>query len=373
MRTLRFILQKEFRQIFRDKTILRMIFIMPLMQLLVLPWAADYEIRNINLAVVDHDHTTYSADLIHKIGASGYFRLVHYDNSYKGALQHVEKNNADLILEIPPAFERTIVRENEAGLFLAVNAINGVKANLGAAYLRTILQDYNSALRLRWIQFPRIPAEPTIDIRPINWFNPLQDYKIFMVPGILVVLLTLVGSFLSALNIVKEKEVGNIEQINVTPIKKYHFILGKLIPFWVMGLFMMTIGLLVSWIAYGIIPAGSYGTIYLFAMLYLAALLGLGLLVSTISSTQQQAMLISFFLMMVFILLGGLYTPIESMPAWARALTRLNPVSYFIEVMRLVIMKGTSLVDLRGHFLIMGLFAVVLNSWAVWSYRKRGA
>lgn len=371
MRTLKFLLQKEFRQIFRDPSILRMILIMPVIQLMVLPWAADYEVKNIKLAVTDQDHSEYSRQLINKITASGYFILTDYSASYAGALQQIEKDEADVVLQIPAKFEKDLVKQNEASLFLAINAINGVKANLGGAYLRTIIQDYNRQVRTEWIQFPRFSPETQIEITSSNWFNPLMNYKYFMVPGILVILLTLVGTNLASVNIVKEKEIGTIEQINVTPVKKYHFILGKLIPFWILGLAVLTIGLLISRLAYGIIPAGSFLTIYVFAALYLFAVLGLGLLLSTYSVNQQQAMLLSFFLMMIFILLGGLYTSIDSMPEWAKWITRFNPVSYFIDVMRMVILKGSGLADIKHHLLVMTGFAVVFNGWAVLSYRKR--
>ena len=371
MRTLRFLLQKEFRQIFRDPSILRIIFVMPMIQLLILPWAADYEVKDIRLAVVDHDHSDYSRQLVAKITSSGYFILEDYTSSYKTAVSGIEKDKADLILEIPVSFEKDLVKEDEARLFIAVNAINGTKANLGGAYLRSIIQDYNREVRTDWIQFPRFSPETTIEVTSSNWFNPLMNYKYFMVPGILVILITMVGSFLAALNIVKEKEIGTIEQINVTPVKKHQFILGKLIPFWVLGMLILSIGLLISRIAYGIVPAGSLLTIYSFAAVYLLAVLGLGLLVSTYTSTQQQAMLISFFMMMVFILLGGLYTSVDSMPHWAQMITKVNPVSYFIDVMRLVVLKGSGLSDIKTHLLTVLGFAVVFNGWAIISYRKR--
>jgi ABC-2 type transport system permease protein len=371
MRKLRFLLQKEFRQVFRDTSILRIIFVMPMIQLLILPWAADYEVKDINLSVVDHDHSAYSQKLISKITASGYFRLQDYTASYQTALHDIEGDKADLILEIPASFEKQLVKEDQAALFLAVNAINGTKANLGSAYLKSIIHDYNSEVRTKWIQFPRFSPETDIEITSSNWFNPLMNYKFFMVPGILVILVTMVGSFLAALNIVKEKEIGTIEQINVTPIKKYQFILGKLIPFWVLGLIVLTIGMIISRLAYGIIPAGSLLTIYVFAAVYLLAVLGLGLLVSTFTGTQQQAMLISFFMMMVFILLGGLYTSIDSMPKWAQMITKVNPVSYFIDVMRMVVLKGSSLSDIKNHLFIVLGFAVLFNGWAVINYRKR--
>src|SRR3954463_16703582 len=248
MRTLRFLLQKEFRQIFRDPSIIRIIFMMPSIQLLILPWAADYEVKNIQLSVVDHDHSQYSRQLVNKITASGYFRLQDYSGSYNNALQQVEHDESDLVLEIPADFEKKLVKENESTLFMAINAINGVKANLGGAYLRSIIQDYNREVRLKWIQLPRFNPELQVEVASSNWFNPSMNYKYFMVPGILVVLVTMVGSFLASLNIVREKEIGTIEQINVTPVKKYHFILGKLVPFWILGMIVLTIGMFISWL-----------------------------------------------------------------------------------------------------------------------------
>ncbi len=371
MRALKFLLQKEFRQIFRDPAILRMIFMMPVVQLIVLPMAADYEIKDIKISVVDHDHSEYARQLINKITASGYFHLQQYTASYADALKDIEKDESDLILEIPVSFEKDLVKEDESKLFVAVNAINGVKANLGAAYLQSIIRDYNREVRLQWLQLPRFNPELTIETVPSNWFNPNMNYKVFMVPGILVVLVTMVGSFLASLNIVREKEIGTIEQINVTPVKKYQFIIAKLIPFWLLGLLIMSIGFVIARLVYGIVPVGSFVTIYIFAAVYLLAVLGLGLLISTYTATQQQAMLLSFFMMMIFILLSGLYTSIDSMPEWAKWITRLNPVTYFIEVMRMVVLKGSGLSDIRNHiFTVLG-FGIVLNCWAILNYRKR--
>lgn len=371
MRALRILLEKEFRQVFRNPAILRMMFLMPAVQLLVMPLAADYEVKNVRLCIVDYDHSTYSQKLASKITASSYFQLVDYTDSYSKALEYVEKDEADLVLQIPTSFERQLVKEDKSTLFLALNAINGVKANLGGAYLLRIISDFNRDVRLEWVQMPRFSPISQIEIASVNWFNPMMNYRFFMVPGILVILVTMVGAFLSALNIVKEKEIGTIEQINVTPIRKWQFILGKLIPFWVLGLVILTIGLIISWAFYGIVPAGSIFTIYIFAGVYLLSVLGLGLLFSTFANTQQQAMLLSFFMMMIFILLGGLYTSIDSMPEWAQIFTKFNPVAYFIEVMRMVVLKGSSLYDIRYHLGTVFLMGVVLNSFAVWNYRKR--
>lgn len=371
MRVLKILLEKEFRQIFRDPAILRLIFIMPSIQLLILPLAADYEVRNVKIAVVDQDRSSYSRQLVNKISASTYFDLTCYTSSYDDALLEIEKDKADVVLQIPPAFEKELIKEDESKLFMALNAINGVKANLGGVYLRNIINDFNQEVRLEWVQLPRFNPQPMIHVSSINWFNPLLNYQFFMVPGILVILVTMVGSFLSALNIVKEKEIGTIEQINVTPIRKYQFILGKLIPFWVLGLVVLSIGMLLARIFYGIISEGSLFTIYIFAAIYLLSVLGLGLLISTYTETQQQAMLISFFIMMIFILLGGLYTSIDSMPQWAQIFTKFNPVTYFIEVMRMVVLKGSSLYDIRYHIATVAVFGIVLNTWAIINYKKR--
>jgi ABC-2 type transport system permease protein len=371
MRTLKFLLQKEFRQIFRDPSIIRMILVMPVIQLILLPLAANYEVKNIHLAIVDHDHSSYTQQMINKITASGYFQLVGVNSNYTDAMHLIEKDEADIILEIPAQFERTLVKESEAPVFMAVNAINGTKANLGAAYLQNIIRNYNQDVRLQWLQMPRLNDQPRIEITTASWYNPHMSYQLFMVPGILAVLLTMVGAFMTSLNIVKEKEIGTIEQINVTPIKKYHFILGKLIPFWILGLVVLTLGMLVARIVYGITPYGNMLTIYVFAMVYLLAVLGLGLLVSTYANTQQQSMLIAFFLMMIFVLLGGLYTSIDSMPDWAKTITKFNPVAYFISVIRMVVIKGSTLADISRQLLTVAGFAIFLNGWAVLNYKKR--
>lgn len=371
MRALRILLEKEFRQIFRNPAILRLMFMMPSIQLLLLPLAADYEVKQVKICVVDFDRSSYSQRLLSKVTSTDYFQLVDYTDSYDKALHYVENDEADVVLQIPDGFEKQLVKENEVTVFMALNAINGVKANLGGAYLRSIINDFNGEVRIEWLQPHGMNAQPVIGVEAINWYNPLMNYKIYMVPGILVILVTMVGGFLSALNIVKEKEVGTIEQINVTPIHKYQFVLGKLIPFWVLGLVILTIGLVISWLAYGIVPVGSLLTIYIFAAVYLLAVLGMGLGVSTLANNQQQAMLLSFFLMMIFILLGGLYTSIDSMPRWAQVFTWFNPVTYFIEVMRMVVLKGSTLFDIRWHIVIVFLMAIVLNGFAVFNYRKR--
>ncbi len=370
MRTILLLLEKEFRQIFRNKGLAASIVIAPIIQLLILPLAADFEVKNVLIAIVDHDHSAYSQQMVSKITSSGYFTLVAYDGSFKDAVTLVDKDKVDLVLEIPSGFERGLIRESEQKLFIAINAINGVKAGLGGAYLGNIIKDFNNTVRLEWIEPTRYSPRPVIELMSLYWYNPLMKYKLFIVPGLLVLLVTGGSVFLTTINIVREKEIGTIEQINVTPIKKHHFILGKLIPFWILEMGVFSVGLTFAWLVYGILPVGSIGLLYLFLAVYLWAVLGIGLLVSTFSHTQQEAMFVAFFFMMIFNMMSGLFTPINSMPEWAKLITQLNPVTYFVEVMRMVVLKGSGFSDIKVQFFRIMAGAIVINIWAVLNYKK---
>ena len=363
MRTLRYLLEKEFKQIKRDRFLPRIIFLVPLMQLIILPFAANFEMRNINLGLIDNDHSVLSAQLTEKILSSGYFRLTDVSPSYNQAITSIESNQSDLLLEIPAKFEQQLGREGQAEVLIAANAVNGTKGGMGSSYLSQIIQDFNREKGLSG-------GVALSGVRSTNLFNPHLNYKIYMVRAIMVCLLTIIGGFLSALNIVSEKEKGTIEQINVTPVPKTLFLLSKLIPFWIIGFILLTIGAIVAWIVYGLVPVGSMGIIYLFAAVYLIAFTGFGLAISSISSTQQQAMFTAFFFMIIFALLSGLFTPISSMPQWAQDMTLFNPVRYFVEVMRMIYLKGSHFSDLVWHFIVVCLFAAFFNVLAVISYRK---
>ena len=373
MRNLYYILQKEFLLIFRDTTILRLIFIMPVMQLLLIPLAADYEVKHISIAIVDQDHSTDSQRLIQKVGASNYFQVMATPRDYRAATALFERGGADVVLTIPPHFARDLATTNHSSLQLVADAVNGVRAGLGTSYALSLVQQFATQLNAGAMKAAPGSDAPQIEVTSANWYNPHVYYPAFMVPGLLAILVTMVGAFLTSLNIVQEKEAGTIEQINVTPIRKYEFILGKLIPFWVLGMVSITIGILVGRVAFHLWPVGSLLTIYLFAALYLVGVLGIGLFVSTITESQQQATLTSFFFMMIFVLLGGLYTPIESMPNWAQYIAAFNPPAYFVTVVRAVYLKGSGVGDMLPALAKLAGFAVAFNTLAVWNYKKRSA
>lgn len=340
-----------------------MIIAMPIIQLLILPWAATFEQRNISLSVVDNDKSSYSRRLIEKTISSGFFQLTDYSASYDIAMNAMEQNNADLILEIPQDFEKDFVKEHAPTLMLSINAVNGQKAGLGLSYITQIINSYNSDIK-------NSATTGGISVKPYYRYNTTMNYHNFMVPGILVILLTMMGGMLSSMNIVREKEVGTMEQINVTPISKFVFILGKLIPFWVIGLLLLTVGMTIAWLIYGLIPVGHFINIYIFAFFYLLAFTGFGLMISNFASTQQQAMFMIFFFLIIFILLSGLFTPISSMPQWAQTVTFFNPLRYFVEVIRMIYMKGSGFTDILPNLAKITGFVIVFNTLAILSYRK---
>lgn len=372
MRKFLFLLEKEFKQILRNRIILAMIIALPTIQLAILPYAATYEIRHINLAVVDTDHSTFSRALTEKLGGSRYFNLFYAGASYEEALNLVEDGKAHLILEIPSQFEKALRTDGKAEVMVAVDAVDGTMGSIGSSYLNQILQEFSvGLLESGDIAYAaEIAARPQIQIMPQYRYNTQLDYKTYMVPGILVMLLTLVGGILAALNIVSEKEQGTQEQINVSPAPKQFYLLAKVIPFWIIGLVTLAIGLLIARFMYGIVPAGSLLTLYVFAAVYVVAFTGFGLLISVAAKTQQQSMFIAFFFLLIFFLMGGLFTPISSMPYWAQVITWFNPTAYLIDVVRLIVMKGSGFADLLPQFFCICGFALVFNIWAIVNYDK---
>jgi len=370
MRTILFIIQKEFIQVFRNRMMLPIIFILPLVQLIILVNAATFDMKSIKMAVVDLDMSHSSRQLISKFQGSPFFLIKHSSFSYKEAEEEMKKGTADVILHIPSGFEKRLVKEDKGSVQLVINAINGASAGLINAYSMMIIMDYNREILVEWISPAILSSAKNINISTNYWYNPKLNYKTYMVPGILVLLVTIITLMLSGMNVVREKELGTIEQLNVTPIRKIQFIAGKLVPFWIIALFELAFGLIIGKLLFNIPIVGSIWLIFLSAVVYLLVILGFGLLVSTVTNTQQQAMLVSFFFMVIFILMSGLFTSIESMPQWAQMLDKLNPIAYFIKIMRMVMLKGSGFRDISTSFYSLVVYSVFSISLAVWRYRK---
>lgn len=371
MRTIGYIIQKEFKQIFRNKGMLPIIFVLPILQLVILSNAATYEVKNIKFSYVDTDRTTTSRGLIEKFNASTYFDVLANYPTQKQASAAMLAGEVDVILEIPNNFERNLVKDKTATLGISINAIDGAAAGVENVYIQQIIQSFNQEVRVEYMAVsPNMQKPVNITSIPSFWYNTSLDYKTFMVPGILVLLVTMITLFLSGMNIVREKEIGTLEQINVTPIRKGQFIIGKLLPFWIIGMGLLTIGLILAKLIFNTPMLGSILLLYFYTSIYILVILGMGLLISNFTDTQQQAMFIAWFFVVIFILMSGLFTPIESMPRWAQIVTEFNPIRYFVEIMRMVLLKGSGLQDILPQLLKTLAYAVVMNVLAVWSYKK---
>ena len=340
--TLKYLIQKEFIQIRRNSFLPKLIVVFPIMIMCVMPWVMQMEVKNIVVDVVDIDHTVESQRLIQQIAASNYFIFNGQKANYDEALKDIEKGRADVILEI-----------RDGKYLIAANAVNGTKGSMGSAYLSQIV---SGAVKTR--------------VSSLTLYNKGQNYKLFMIPALFAIVVMLMTGFLPTLNIVGEKEAGTIEQMNVTPVSKWAFILSKLIPYWLIALFVITVCLLLAWLVYGITPSGSVWLIYVLAMLLALFFSSFGLIISNYSDTMQQAIFVMWFFVVMILLLSGLFTPTRSMPALAYLTTYINPMHYFIDAMRTVFIRGGTFANVAHQVLALLGIGLFMAAWAVQSYKK---
>ena len=342
---IKYLIQKEFLQIRRNAFLPKLIIMFPIVIMCVMPWVMQMEVKNIVVDVVDIDHTVESQRLVQQIAASNYFIFGGQKATYAEAIKDIEKGRVDVILEI-----------RDGKYLIAANAVNGTKGSMGSAYLSQILRGSSSFL---------LPPSSTTTL-----YNKGQNYKLFMIPALFAIVMMLMTGFLPTLNIVGEKEAGTIEQINVTPVSKWSFILAKLIPYWLIALFVITVCLLLAWLVYGITPAGPVWLIYVLAMLLALFFSSFGLIVSNYSDTMQQAMFVMWFFVVSIMLLSGLFTPTRSMPQWAYLTTYINPMHYFIDAIRTVFIRGGGLHETAHQVLALAGIGTLMGCWAVQSYKK---
>ena len=342
---LKYLIQKEFLQIRRNSFLPKLIVMFPIVIMCVMPWVMQMDVKNVVVDVVDIDHTVESQRLVQQIAASNYFIFGGQKDTYVEAMKDIEKGEADVILEI-----------RDGKYLIAANAVNGTKGAMGSAYLSQIVAS----------QQPMDNSQFSI----LNLYNKGQDYKLFMIPALFAIVMMLMTGFLPTLNIVGEKEAGTIEQINVTPVSKWSFILAKLIPYWLIALFVITVCLLLAWIVYGITPAGPVWLIYVLAMLLALFFSSFGLIVSNYSDTMQQAMFVMWFFVVCIMLLSGLFTPTRSMPQWAYLSTYINPMRYFIDAIRTIFIRGGGLHETAYQVLALAGIGTLMGCWAVQSYKK---
>jgi ABC-2 type transport system permease protein len=347
---------------------LPLLFVLPAFMLLVLVNAATMEMRNRKALICDSDLSPASRRISNAVAASAFFDLERATFSADEAIASIEKGEADVALIIHRGLESDLVLQQPVTLQLLVNAVNSQQAQLSYAYMTQLInRTVGDMLAERTATMPQEPIRTVVSYR----YNPTLNYKFFMLPGILTILITAIVTVLSAMNVVREKETGTIEQINVTPVSKLSFIVSKLFPFWLIGLVELALGLALGRLFYNVPIEGSIALVFGMSAVYMTGLLGLGLFISTFAQTMQQATFINFFFLLIFILMSGIFTSTDNMPAWGRALNTINPIYYFIDIMRCIMLKGATFSDLIPQFRAISIFSVVSVSLSVLNYRKR--
>ena len=325
-----------------------------------MPWVMNQEVKNIRVDVVDNDRSTLSQQLVHSIEASNYFIFNGLRHTYDAAFKDIETSKADIVLVIPRNYSHDLTLDSNPQILIAANAVNGTKGSIGLSYLSQI------------VTANVVPADivKQLKVDVLSLYNKRQSYKVFMIPALTGILMMMLCGFLPALNIVGEKEKGTIEQINVTPVSKWSFILAKLIPYWIIGMVVLTLCLLLSWGVYGITCQGPLVLIYLLALLLALFFSSLGLIISNYSDTLQQAMLVMWFFVVCLMLLSGLFTPVRSMPHWAYLTTYINPMHYFVDAVRTVFIRGGDFQSIAHQVLALVISSSFMAVWAVVSYKK---
>ncbi len=366
MKALPYLLLKEFKQMFRNWLLPVVFVLLPVGMMNVVPRIATQEVKNLNMAVIDCDHSSLSSRLIQKLQASEFFNLYATCPNYETAYDLLQGGKVDFIVTIENEFEHNLYRSRAADVMVTVNAVNGMKGGLGNSYLMQIVMQYAQNIAAE----SGVTVRRPVTVEPHYLFNAALEYKPYMVPALMAMTLILIVGFLPALNVVGEKEKGTIEQINVTPVSRLEFILSKMIPYWTVGVFIVAFSMILAWRIHGVTPAGRVPTVFLFCLAYIFTISSLGLIISNYSDNMRQAAIVMFFFIVIFVLTSGLISPIASMPDWAQQATRLNPMRYIITAMRELYLKGSSLAQLSGQFGPLCLYGAIVSVWAVVSFSK---
>jgi ABC-2 type transport system permease protein len=367
---LKYLLRKEFLQIRRNAFLPRLIVLFPVVIMCVMPWVMNMEVKNIVVDVVDNDRSVESQRLVHHIEHSPYFHFGGQKASYGQALNDIERSDADVVAVIPRYYGRDLSTGKYPQVLIAANAVNGQKGSLGSSYLANIVSANLSDVS--GVNLDAAMKAASKQISELYLYNKRLDYKLFMVPALIGMLMMMLCGFLPALNIVGEKEAGTIEQMNVTPVSKMNFIFAKLIPYWIIGIVVMTVCLVIAWMVYGFTSAGNVALVYLLAILLAFIFSGIGLIISNYNDTMQQAVFIMWFVVVCLILLSGLFTPVRSMPDWAQNIATFNPMVYFMDAIRTVYLRGGDFQSISKQVAVLASYAILLDGWAVISYRKNG-
>ena len=374
MKSILHFVKKEFLQFKRDPRMYSLIIFSPVIQLTLLGLAANLDVDKVRTIIYDQDRSVTSRNYIERFTGSGYFYIENYVDSYEDLTQEIDYGNALLALVIPPDFEEKINRRETAKVQVILNGSDGNSANIAAGYIQSITASFSKNILMDLMHRRGIGNSPagTLSAEVRVWYNPALKTRNFMVPGIVGLLLSIITLILTSLAVVKEKEIGTLEQLIVTPLKPFQIIIGKLIPFVILGFFAVVIILASMRFVFDISVKGDLFFLFISSFLYILSTLGLGLFVSTISKTQQQAMMIAIFtVMMPMIFLSGFAFPIENMPQVIQYISYIIPLRYFINIIRGVIIKGIGFYELWLDATILLVMGVLILALSAWRFKKR--
>ena len=362
------IAHKEVLQLRRDRRMLPMIMIAPVLQLIIYGYAISTTISNIRTAVYDTDHTPASREIISRIGSSGYFTIHYYPSSLRQLDDLVDKGDAAVAVVIPPGFSKDLSRRVPAPVQVIVDGSDPNAASTALGYLQAIFRTYSQdVLRQRFGTLPKVGVDPRIRV----WYNPTLESRNYMVPGIIALIMLQITMNLTAFSIVRERERGTIEQLIVTPIRRYELILGKVLPYAAIGYLDVFLVLLVGTQVFRVPVAGSLLLLLLLSGLFLMTALGIGLFVSSISKNQQQATMAIFFIMFPNFLLSGFFYPIANMPQFIQWITYLVPLRYYLVIVRGVFLKGAGIGLMWDQVIPMAVLGLVILTFSMLSFRKK--
>lgn len=362
------LIRKEFLQVRRDRALLRLVFALPLLQLLVLGYAANLDLERVPVSFLDEDRTAASRALAEAFLAVPTFRAGPAAADEAELAQHLARDRADVTVRIPAGYARDLAAGRAVPVAVAVDGINSAAAGKAAGYASRIVR--REAERLAVAQ-GRAPAGPRVEARTRFFYNPELSSRIYMVPGILVILVSIVSAMLTGMAVVREKEIGTLEQLLVTPLRPWHLAAGKVLPFAVLAYATLAVGTVLAIVWFRLPVNGSLPLLAACMAAYLLVTLGVGLLASTVSSTQQQAMFTVYFFLIFGILMSGFFYPVANMPAWARVLTYANPMRYVMDIVRGVFIKGAGFADLWPQIAALVALGLTVFTAAVRAFARR--
>ena len=373
MKTIYHIIVKEFIQFRRDKRMMMLSFMAPVLQLIILGYAATTDVKDIPMVVYNQDKSATSREYINQLVTSGYFVIEHEVHALADIDALIENGKVWMALVIPPDFSDNLLARKPASVQIIADGSDANSAGISLSYASQITAKYSQTIVAKTFErTPQALRPALVDTETRVWYNPELKSRNFMVPGVLAMVLMIITMTLTSLGVVKEKEIGTLEQLLVTPIKPYQLIIGKLLPFAVIGVVDIFLVLFVTRWWFAVPLRGSVPLLFGLSGLFLLTTLGLGLFISTISKTQQQAMMTAQFLFfMPFIYLSGFTFPIENMPQTIQYLTLGIPLRYYIVIIRGLFLKGVGIAELWPQALALGIFGTVILTLAVWKFKSK--